>query len=304
MLQNLRYLAALARERHFGRAAAACHVSQPTLSAGIHRLESDLGAAIIARGNRYLGLTSAGEIALEHAHRMLAEAEALRTDLSEHGKGLVGRLRVGAVPTALPLVAPIAAPFYRKHPEVTVTVLSLTSQEIVRGIEQFDLDIGLTYLDNEPLPKVRTKPVHAEEYAFLTSIDGPYAKLSQITWAQAAQAPLCLLTPDMQNRRIIDGIFRSVGANPKPMVETNSIFNLVAHTNYGPWSSIVPRQLLSFFGVPEGTRAVELIEPKAMRTLGLIMSAQEPPPPLARHFFDLPRIEGLAGRIKPAGKSR
>jgi len=303
MLQNMRFLVALAREKHFGRAAAACNVSQPTLSAGIHRLEADLGAAIIARGNRYLGLTSAGEIALEHAHRLLAEAEALRTDLSEHGKGLVGRLRVGAVPTALPLVAPIAAPFYRKYPQVTVTVLSLTSQEIVRGIEQFELDVGVTYLDNEPLPRVRTKPVHVEEYAFLTPVGARHAARRSITWAQAADEPLCLLTPDMQNRRIIDGIFRSVGANPKPMVETNSIFNLVSHANSGLWSSIVPRQLLSFFGIPEGTRALELIEPTARRTLGLIMSAQEPPPPLARHFFDLPAIEGLADKIKPAIKA-
>ena len=70
----------------------------------------------------------------------------------------------------------------------------------------------------------------------------------------------------MQNRRIIDGVFRSVGATPKPSVETNSIFNLVIHASSGHWSSIVPRQLLQFFGIPRNTRALELVEPTARRT--------------------------------------
>ncbi len=304
MLRNMRYLVALAREKHFGRAAAACNVSQPTLSAGIRQLEADLGSPIVARGNKFLGLTGAGEIALDHAHRMLGEADALRSGLAEHGKGLAGRLRLGAVPTALPIVAPFAAPFYRRFPQVSVTVLSMTSQEIVRGIETFELDVGLTYLDNEPLPKVRAKPVHVEEYAFLTAADGAFAGRSSISWAEAAAAPLCLLTPDMQNRRIIDGVFRSVGASPKPRVETNSIFNLVSHASSGLWSSIVPRQLLMFFGVPEGTRALELTDPTARRTLGLIMSAQDPPPPLARNFFALEAPADLAGLIRPADKGR
>ena len=73
VLRQLEYLAALAREKHFGRAADACHVSQPTLSAAIRLLEDDLGAPIVERGHRYVGLTPQGQVALEHAHRILAE---------------------------------------------------------------------------------------------------------------------------------------------------------------------------------------------------------------------------------------
>ena len=299
MLRQLQYLTALAREKHFGRAAAACHVSQPTLSAGLRQLEAELGAPIIERGNRFIGLTRGGEIALEHAQRILAEAEALRHDLTEQAKGLTGRLKLGAVPTALPIVSHIAAPFYRRYPQVTVAVMSQTSQEIARGIEDFDLDIGFTYLDNEPLHRVRSKPILVEEYVFLTPAHGPYADRSSISWKEAAQAPLCLLTPDMQNRRIIDGIFRSVGENPRPAVETNSIFNLVSHAHSGLWSSIVPRQLLRFFGIPEGTRAVELVEPSAGRTLGLIMSDRSPPAPLARNFFAIEIPPDLSTKIMP-----
>ena len=168
---------------------------------------------------------------------------------------------------------------------MTVAVLSLNSHEIERGIEDFELDAGLTYLDAEPIGRVKTKPLCIEEYVFLTPATGALAGRPQVAWREAAEAPLCLLTPDMQNRRIIDGVFRSVGAKPVPAVETNSIFNLVSHVSAGQWSAIVPRQLLRFFGVPPGTRAIELVEPAARRTIGLVMSDREPPSPLARNLF-------------------
>ncbi len=299
VLRQLEYLVALAREKHFGRAANACNVTQPTLSQAIRQLEDDLGAPIIERGHRFIGLTSQGRLVLEHAQRILAEAEDLKRSIDEMDKGLSGRLRLGVIPTALPVVSHLTGPFYARYPNVTVTVLSQTSQEIQRGVEEFELDAGITYLDNEPLERVRAKPIYSEEYLFLTPVGGPYAKSDSIRWKEAAEAPLCLLTPDMQNRRIIDGVFRSVGAVPKPSVETNSIFNLVSHANSGRWSSIVPRQLLQFFGIPAGTKALELVEPTARRSIGLIMSDREPPSPLARNLLAMPVPGDIYGLIEP-----
>ncbi len=302
VLRQLEYLAALAREKHFGRAAEACHVSQPTLSAAIRMLEGDLGTPIVERGHRYVGLTPQGTVALEYAHRILAEVENLRHGLEEIDKGLTGRLRIGAIPTALPLVSHLTGPFFGRFPGVTVTVLSLTSQEIERGIEDFELDAGLTYLDAEPLGRLKTKPLCTEEYAFLTPATGPLADRRQVTWRQASETPLCLLTPDMQNRRIIDGVFRSVGVKPVAAVETNSIFNLVSHVSAGQWSAIVPLQLLRFFGVPPGTRAIDLIEPVARRTIGLVMSDREPPSPLARNLFAMKLPADIGALIQPPNR--
>jgi DNA-binding transcriptional LysR family regulator len=299
VLRQLEYLVALAREKHFGRAAAACHVSQPTLSAAIRQLEDDLGAPIVERGHRYVGLTPQGRLALDHAHRILAEVENLRRGLEEIDKGLAGRLRMGAIPTALPIVSQLTGPFYARFPGVTIKVLSLNSHEIERGIEEFELDVGLTYLDAEPIERVKTKPICVEEYMFLTPDAGEFAERCQVTWSEAATAPLCLLTPDMQNRRIIDGVFRSVGARPAPAVETNSIFNLVSHVSSGKWSAIVPRHLLRFFGVPRGTRAITLVEPVARRTIGLVMSDREPPSPLARNLFAMQWPPDIAALIEP-----
>ena len=303
VLRQLEYLVALAREKHFGRAAEACRVTQPTLSAAIQQLEMELGAPLIERGHRFVGLTPQGTLALEHAQKMLAELEDMRRRLEEMDKGLAGRLRLGVIPTALPIVSHLNAPFYARFPRVSVTVLSRTSQEIQRGVEDFELDAGISYLDNEPLENVRVKPIYDEEYVFLTPAAGEFASLDTITWKQAAAAPLCLLTPDMQNRRIIDGFFRSVGATPKPQMETNSIFNLVSHTSSGLWSSIVTRQLLQFFGIPANTRAIELVEPSARRTIGYIVADREPLSPLVRNLLAMPIPADIATRVSPPRKA-
>ena len=302
VLRQLEYLVALAREKHFGRAAEACHVTQPTLSAAIRQLEEDLGAPIIERGHRFIGLTAQGLLALDHAHRILAEAGDLRRRIEELDKGLGGRLRLGVIPTALPIVSHLMTPFYARFPNVGVTVLSHNSHDIQRGIEDFELDVGITYLDNEPLERVRAKPIYQEEFVFLTPADGPWADRRTISWATAATAPLCLLTPDMQNRRIVDGVFRSVGATPKPAVETNSIFNLVSHASSGHWSSIVPRQLLQFFGVPANTRAIDLVDPIASRSVGYIVAYRDPVSPIARNLLAIPLPKDIVALITPPRK--
>lgn len=285
IIKQLIYLDALARERHFRRAADACNISQPTLSAAIAQLEEELGVLIVERGRTFKGMTKEGETVLAHARRILAESDQLKQSIAEMRQGITGRLRLGAIPTALPMVAHITAPFSSRFSAVSLTVLSLTSQEIQRGIDNFELDVGLTYLDNEPLDRVISKPIYQEAYVLLTRQDSQLAELDEISWADAAKQKLCLLTADMQNRRIIDGIFRSVGQAPVPTMETNSIFNLCSHAGLLGISSIVSRQLLEFFGIPVGTKALPLVQPDAQRTIGLIVADRQPVAPLARNLL-------------------
>lgn len=289
IIRQLVYLDALAREKHFRRAAEACHVSQPTLSTAIGQLEEELGVLIVERGRRFQGLTKEGEVVLAHVRRILAEADLLKESIAELRQGVSGRIRLGAIPTALPMIAHITAPFSSRYPAVSLTVLSLTSAEIQSRIDNFELDVGLTYLDTEPLDRVISKPIYQESYVLLTPEDGEIAGQDTITWAEAAELKLCLLTSDMQNRRIIDGIFRSVGHSPRPAIETNSIFNLCSHAGIQGVSSIVSLQLLEFFGVPLGTKALPLVEPDAKRTIGLIVADRQPFAPLARNLLMMSR---------------
>ncbi|MBN8943129.1 MAG: LysR family transcriptional regulator [Rhizobiales bacterium] len=285
IIKQLIYLDALAREKHFRRAAEACNISQPTLSTAIVQLEEELGVLIVERGRQFRGLTKEGEVVVAHARRILAESDLLKQSIAELRQGVSGRLRLGAIPTALPMVAHITGPFSARFPEVSLTVLSLTSQEIQSRIDNFELDVGLTYLDNEPLERVISKPIYQESYVLLMREDSAMAGRSEVTWEEAAKLKLCLLTADMQNRRIIDGIFRSVGQAPVPTMETNSIFNLCSHAGLLGISSIVSRQLLEFFGIPLGTKALPLVAPDAQRTIGLIVADRQPVAPLARNLL-------------------
>jgi DNA-binding transcriptional LysR family regulator len=285
-IRHLRYFVALAREGHHGRAAAACQVTQPTLSEAVRQLEAELGVPLVERGGqRFRGLTPEGGRVLGWAQRILADEDALAQELAEMRQGLAGTLRVGAIPAAMSVVPLVLTSFSKRHPLVTVRLLSMTSVDIQRGLDEFHLEIGMTYLENEPLRNVRTLPLYRERYLLLTPAGGPFDDRETVSWREAAGLPLCLLTPDMQNRRIIDRLFREGGAEPKPIIETNSIVALGAHVRLGVWSSIVPHTFLGLFGRaggPDGSRAIPLVEPAASQVVGLVASDRDPLPPLAR----------------------
>jgi DNA-binding transcriptional LysR family regulator len=105
-------------------------------------------------------------------------------------------------------------PFRQRHPNVQFTIMSRTSIEVLQQLENLEIDAGVTYLDNEPLGRVSTVPLYRERYRLLTSADAPLGDRASVTWAEVAQVPLCLLTPNMQNRRIIDGLLRGAGGKP------------------------------------------------------------------------------------------
>ncbi|HTH98959.1 MAG TPA: LysR family transcriptional regulator [Stellaceae bacterium] len=297
VIKQLVYLLALAREKHFGLAAERSHISQPTLSAAIRQLEDELQVPIVERGNRFIGFTPEGERVLEYARRIVADCDSLRQDLSEMRQGLTGHLRIGIVPSALPIVSRLTGPFAERHPRVTVSIQSLTSIEIMKQIDDFTLDVGMTYLDNEPLPRLRALPLYREHYILLTDAKGPMAGREAVTWAEAAALPLCLLSADMQNRRIVDRMFRSVGKTVQPMMETNSIITLCSHVGDCHLSSVMPHTLLYMQGLPAGTVALPMIEPKASFTIGLVMPDRDPPQPLARALFTLAPELRLADQI-------
>jgi DNA-binding transcriptional LysR family regulator len=293
VIKQLVYLLALAREKHFGLAAERSHITQPTLSAAIRQLEDELQVPIVERGNRFIGFTPEGERVLDYARRIVADCDALRQDLSEIRQGLTGHLRIGVVPSALPIVSRLVGPLTQRHARVTTSILSSTSTNILKQIDDFALDVGLTYLDNEPLARMRTLPLYREHYILLTPADGPFAGRRSVTWREAADTPLCLLSPDMQNRRIVDGVFRSVGKTVHPTMETNSIITLCQHVGYCRTSSVMPHTLIDMPGLPEGTVAMSLVEPEISHAMGLIMPDRQPPQPLARALFALAPSLGL-----------
>ncbi len=289
VLKHLVYFAALARERHFGRAAEACHVSQATLSEAIRRLEAELGVALVERGHRFQGLTPEGERALDWAHRILADADGMRTDLAAMRDGIGGLLRFGAIPTSLPVVTRLTGPLRARHPALRVAVRSLSSREIERGLHEGELDAGLTYLENEPLRGVRRQPLYDERYLLVAPRESRWAAGASVRWRDAASAPLCLLAPDMQNRRIVDALFARAGASPEPAVETNSISMLYAQVRDGGLCAVMADTWLHGVGVPAGRAAVPLVEPSARQAVGVVWRDRDPEPALVRALVAVAR---------------
>jgi len=282
VLKHLDYLAALARERHFGRAAEACHVSQATLSEAIRRLEAELGVALVERGHRFQGLTPEGERALEWTHRILADADSMRADLFAMREGVGGRVRLGAIPTSLPVVTRLTAPLRERHPALRFTIRSLSSREIERDLHEGALDAAITYLENEPLRGVRRQPLYEERYLLVAPRRSPWAAGASVRWRDAASAPLCLLSPDMQNRRIIDALFARAGAAPEPAIETNSISTLHAQVRDAGLCAVMADSWLHGVGVPAGMVALPLVEPTARQEVGVVWRDRDPVPLLVR----------------------
>lgn len=280
MIDKLEYLMALAREQHFGRAADSCGVTQPTLSAGIKQLEATLGVMLVQRGSRYIGLTPEGERTLDWARRIVGDARSMRQELKTLKFGLSGQLNIAAIPTALAIVESLTTPFREKHPDVRFAVHSRTSVEILNMLENLEIDAGISYLDNEPLGRVATVPLYQERYRLVTSANSPLGRRDKVTWKEVGDIPLCLLTPDMQNRRIIDGVFAQAGKTPRVLVETNSVMTLCSHIRTGAWSSVLPHNFLWVFGTPPGMLALPLTDPVRTHAVGLVVRDRAPASPL------------------------
>ena len=280
MIEKLEFIIALARERHFGHAAEACGVSQPTLSAGIKQLEDTFGVLLVQRGSRFQGFTPEGERVLDWARRIVGDTRAMHQEIDALKRGLAGHIRIAAIPTALAMAAMLTTPYRAKHPDVSFTIWSRNSIEVLGQLENLEVDAGLTYLDNEPLGRVQTVPLYSEQYRLLISSDSPLGNRESVTWAEVGRIPLCLLTPDMQNRRIIEGLLRNAGADVAPTLESDSIIVLFTHVRTGRWASVMPAKLASALGLTDTVRAIPIVEPEVSHSIGLVVPERNPLTPL------------------------
>lgn len=281
LVRHLSYFVTLAREKHFARAAEACHVAQPTLSAAIRKLEEDLGVPLVERSHRYVGLTAQGEKLLAWSRQILTDYHSLLDDLAGERKGVVGVLRLGVIPAAMPAVSFITECFCAANPDATVEIQSLTSRAIAEGLDSFDLDGGLTYLDNEPIAHVQRLPLYHERYKLAVPKGHALADRATVSWQEAAGERLCLLSQTMQNRRIIDRLAGSIGLAVHPTVTSNSFLAVCAHLRAGGWASIVPHSFFQILGHQSEFVAIDIVEPIHSEAVGLVISDREPRSPMA-----------------------
>jgi DNA-binding transcriptional LysR family regulator len=283
LLASLRYLVALNEHRHFGRAAQSCHITQPALSNAMRALEQEFQVLIVKRGRTYAGLTPEGERVLTSAQRMLHEHNVLQQELNSEVNKPRGPLRVGAIPTAMPILARFAALLQAQHPGIVPSVLSMSSSELASGIENLSLDLALGYTDLVALQsaQVTAWPQYTEHYFLLRRAARPHPDGLQIgpeiRWKDAARLPMVMLSSNMHNRTIVDAAFITAGMPVKPVIETNSILTLALSVVAGEVCSVMPGALVDAVRGYRELEALPLISPDVRTPIGFMSQASVRP---------------------------
>ena len=285
LLRQLQYLDALSREEHFGRAADACHVSQPALSNGIAKLEEELGLGLVQRGRQFEGLTPEGRAVLEWARAALSSVDGLQQEAARLRGGLAGTLRVGVIPTVNTRLGQVLGGFMRDHPQVRIEVTTGRASQFVEQLARRELDAAFVYTDDDYLepgrPPLSVVPLYRERLVLLTSDARWRASHGTVTWAEAAAVPLCLLAPSMQNRQVIDRAFHTAGVEPTVRAEADSIVALMELGAAGS-SCIVADAWVDGRALPPGVRVQGLASPTVSPTVGLITAQGALVPPTVR----------------------
>jgi DNA-binding transcriptional LysR family regulator len=294
LFRQLEYFVALARERHFARAASACYVSQPALSEAIRKLEKELKVPLVLRGSAFEGLTPEGERLVPWARRILADRDALEHEVTALRTGLSGELTLGVIPAAATSAALLTDPFCAAHPLVRVRLWAgLRSSDVIERIRRFELDAGIVYPDGADTAGLSVTPLYRDRHALVVPESLIPDDAGPLGWAQAAELPICLLHPGMRGRDLIDEAAAAHGLRLSPRLEADSVATLLAMVGAGRWASIVPRAWIAAYRAPSGTRVIDLDE--AGSELGpqvaLVRTAGEPESVLARALAESARRE-------------
>ncbi len=284
-LRFMEYFVAVARERHFGRAAEACHVAQPTLSAGLAALEDSLGERLVIRDRRFVDLTPQGHAILGFAQQMIADQAAIASTLKAETGTLRGVARVGAIPAAMPAIGHLAAAMTAAHPHVKLSISSMTSREIERALVARDIDAGLTYLHNEPLAQVRAVALYAERFVALAARGSALAENARVSLADMAAQPLCLLHQGMQNRRILDGHLAAQGLCVDPVVTVDSYVALLALVADGGLAAIITDSHAALVTAHPALVILPLCDDLSANDIGLVILDRDPLSPLATELY-------------------
>lgn len=285
-IRQLEYLVTLAELGHFSRAAEACHVSQPALSSAIGKLEKELGLQLVRRGRTFEGLTEEGLRVVGWARQMLSGYDAIRQEARDADRLLAGTIRIGAIPTAMPVVPFLTADCQAAHAGIRLTVLSLPANDIIRRLDNGDLDLGVTFLDHELLSGFDIHPLFDERYVMVARDAAVFAGRTELSWEQAADHDLCLLTDNMQGRQIVDAAFRKVGARPRIRMETDSIFALYAQVRFSPLCAVVPHSLLSLIELRQELAIVPIV-PQLTQSIGMVVRRQQPMPAITAAVLEM-----------------
>ena len=270
-LRQLEYFVAVADERHFARAAERCFVTQPALSAGIAKLESELGVVLINRVHTYEGLTPEGERLIGWARRILTEHDALKAEVSAMQQGVGGTLRLGVGPTTAVTAVDLIRELCSRHPLVRVQLTEhLSASAMHQRLRDFELDAGIAYLSPDDQAGLAVQPLYEERYVLVGSPALLPDDGDTCTWADAARLPLVLLNEHTRVRQLIDDAFTAHAIDVDPQVVAESVSSLMGNVRDGQWATIAPHTLLAQEPETTGLQMRALVDPEI--TIGVVLA--------------------------------
>lgn len=274
-LTQLKYALAVEKSRNFRAAARHCHVTQPTLSMQIQKLEDQLGIIIFDRSTHPIGITPMGSHVLSQIRIVLAHTESITEIIQAAKNTLMGDLRIGIIPTLAPYLLPIfLGPFSTKYPEVSLFVEEVKTNDMISLLSSGSLDVGIlvTPLD---LPNIREIPLFAEPFYVYAHPQSPLAAMKSVDIEALSQDTLLLLAEGHCMREQVTYICQAhqsqLDTNPRRVhFESGSIETLCHLAQQGFGYTVVPHLALPWI-INSNTRIVPFSAPVPTREVSLVV---------------------------------
>ena len=282
-LRQLRYFEALARHGHFGRAAAACAISQPALSMQVKELEERLGAVLIERGSRQVRLTGFGEQVLLRVRDILRSVDELG-DFARASRGRITGLRVGMIPTIAPYLLPsFVETLARDHPEIDLHVREAVTSKLIEELGEGRLDTAIVAL---PLsePSLTEVPLFAENFLLVRPAEDAG---KPVPGGRTLREMRLLLLEEGHCFRDQALTFCNMQSSPREGLDANSLSTLVQMVSAGMGVTLIPEMAVAV-EIRSGSVAVARFDdPQPSRTIGMLWRKTSP---LAEQLLQLARL--------------
>jgi DNA-binding transcriptional LysR family regulator len=243
-LRQLEYFAAVARHRHFTRAAEALYVNQPALSQQVRRLEAELGLALLRRTSRGVELTAAGEDLLVHAEAVLAEVECARAQMDRHTGVSRGVARVAATAADAPRLPEALAAFHGDHPGIQIGLRQGSAAEVVALVQRGSVDVAVVALTGEPPAGVEVHPLGEEPLRIAVAVGDPLAGATKVALDALSGRPFILAEPGTALRETVMAATQAAGFSPLPLFEVGDPLTVRFLVRAGLGISLVPASWL------------------------------------------------------------
>jgi DNA-binding transcriptional LysR family regulator len=268
-LRQLEYFAAVARHRHFGRAAEDLYVTQSAVSQQVRRLEAELGLALLERTSRGVELTAAGADLLTRAEAILADVAGAQAAMDEHAGSLRGGVRIAATTGDALALPPALAQFHRAHPSIRIALRQGSPDEVLSLVQKGSADLAVACLgDERPGPEVAAEPLAEEPLILIVAPEDPLAGAADVRLWDLRERPFILAEPGAALRDIVVSACAEAGFGPVPLFEVSEPTTVRFLVQAGLGVSLVPASWLVHPGPPVGTAT--LAPPAPRHALSLL----------------------------------